>query len=307
MSVSQTEATSMILVFRSTRVDFVHCPIVSCGARLSCLEDFEDHYHARHMSACAICSRVYPTSRLLSIHVSEAHDSFFAAKVAHGFPMIYHFLYINELEGMQPPAAKMRAKHEEDIATAIIKVFPSRLQEILSLFSRLLQKLLSSITQMYLCVYKLKCTHAGVFLEYLYTPSVRLHESCGSGGVALGFVWRFIRLLSACMDVADPVAFCNSLGIELFAALYRQHVKYVADFLQKLVGTHICCLPPAFTCWGGYIRLMLDNYLSWRYYSVFATTIGSSLKFEFKSGSSIVQVRSSVHPKFRQHSGISPV
>ncbi|KAI0499478.1 hypothetical protein KFK09_017682 [Dendrobium nobile] len=65
----------------------VHCPIVSCGARLSSLEDFEDHYHARHMSACSICSRVYPTSRLLSIHVSEAHDSFFAAKVAHGFPM----------------------------------------------------------------------------------------------------------------------------------------------------------------------------------------------------------------------------
>lgn len=65
----------------------VHCPIVGCGIRLNCLEDFEDHYHARHMSACSICSRVYPTSRLLSIHVSEVHDSFFQAKVARGFPM----------------------------------------------------------------------------------------------------------------------------------------------------------------------------------------------------------------------------
>jgi hypothetical protein len=31
---------------------------------------------------------VYPTSRLLSIHISEAHDSFFQAKVARGFLMV---------------------------------------------------------------------------------------------------------------------------------------------------------------------------------------------------------------------------
>ncbi|WOL01726.1 hypothetical protein Cni_G10443 [Canna indica] len=65
----------------------VFCPIVGCSARLDCLEDFEDHYHARHTASCSVCSRVFPTSRLLSIHVSEAHDSFFQAKVARGFPM----------------------------------------------------------------------------------------------------------------------------------------------------------------------------------------------------------------------------
>ncbi|XP_042501640.1 zinc finger protein 511 [Macadamia integrifolia] len=62
------------------------CPIVGCGARLNPLEDFEDHYNARHTASCSVCSRVYPTSRLLSIHVSEAHDSFFQAKVARGIP-----------------------------------------------------------------------------------------------------------------------------------------------------------------------------------------------------------------------------
>ncbi|PQP94488.1 zinc finger protein 511 [Prunus yedoensis var. nudiflora] len=46
-----------------------------------------DHYNARHTASCSVCSRVYPTSRLLSIHVSEAHDSFFQAKVARGYPM----------------------------------------------------------------------------------------------------------------------------------------------------------------------------------------------------------------------------
>ncbi|KAK9272960.1 hypothetical protein L1049_003340 [Liquidambar formosana] len=65
----------------------VFCPIVGCGARLNSLEGFEDHYNARHTASCSVCSRVYPTSHLLSIHVSEAHDSFFQAKVARGFAM----------------------------------------------------------------------------------------------------------------------------------------------------------------------------------------------------------------------------
>lgn len=65
----------------------VSCPIVGCGVRMNSLEDFEDHYNARHTASCSVCSRVYPTSRLLSIHVSEAHDSFFQAKVARGYAM----------------------------------------------------------------------------------------------------------------------------------------------------------------------------------------------------------------------------
>uniref|UniRef100_A0ACD5TM55 Uncharacterized protein n=3 Tax=Avena sativa TaxID=4498 RepID=A0ACD5TM55_AVESA len=65
----------------------VYCPIAGCGAHLDCLEDFEHHYSTRHTASCSVCSRVYPTSRLLSIHISEAHDSFFQAKVARGFLM----------------------------------------------------------------------------------------------------------------------------------------------------------------------------------------------------------------------------
>ena len=75
----------------------VCCPIAGCGAHLDCLEDFEDHYSTRHTASCPVCSRVYPTSRLLIIHISEAHDSFFQAKVARGFPMVItsipHHLY----------------------------------------------------------------------------------------------------------------------------------------------------------------------------------------------------------------------
>lgn len=71
----------------------VFCPIVGCGAHLKSLLEFEDHYNARHTASCSVCSRVYPTSRLLSIHVSEAHDSFFQAKVARGYAMVI-FVYL---------------------------------------------------------------------------------------------------------------------------------------------------------------------------------------------------------------------
>uniref|UniRef100_A0A2P2JEJ2 C2H2-type domain-containing protein n=2 Tax=Rhizophora mucronata TaxID=61149 RepID=A0A2P2JEJ2_RHIMU len=89
----------------------VYCPIVGCGACLTSFEAFEDHYNARHTAACSACSRVYPTARLLSIHVSEAHDSFFQAKVARGYAM-YECLV--EGCGMKFKNYKRRQQHLVD-------------------------------------------------------------------------------------------------------------------------------------------------------------------------------------------------
>ncbi|KAK3036440.1 hypothetical protein RJ639_030039 [Escallonia herrerae] len=85
----------------------VYCPIVGCGAKLKSLEEFEDHYNARHTASCSVCSRVFPTSRLLSIHVSEAHDSFFQAKVTRGFPM-YECL----VEGCGTKLKNYKSRHQ---------------------------------------------------------------------------------------------------------------------------------------------------------------------------------------------------
>ncbi|KAL6890157.1 hypothetical protein ACP4OV_008920 [Aristida adscensionis] len=100
-------------VLESLAVDLstVFCPIAGCGARLDCLEDFEDHYITRHTASCSVCSRVFPTSRLLSIHVSEAHDSYFQAKVARGFPM-YECLV--EGCGVKLKSYKSRQQHLVD-------------------------------------------------------------------------------------------------------------------------------------------------------------------------------------------------
>ncbi|KAL5204273.1 hypothetical protein ABZP36_009144 [Zizania latifolia] len=87
------------------------CPISGCGAHLDGLDNFEDHYSTRHTASCSVCWRVYPTSRLLSIHISEAHDSFFQAKVAHGFPM-YECLV--EGCGVKLKSYKSRQQHLVD-------------------------------------------------------------------------------------------------------------------------------------------------------------------------------------------------
>ncbi|XP_010550208.1 PREDICTED: zinc finger protein 511 [Tarenaya hassleriana] len=94
----------MIVENESRRIS---CPIVGCGERLSSLENFEAHYHARHAASCSVCTRVYPTSRLLSIHVSETHDSFFQAKVDRGYAM-YECL----VEGCGMKFKNYKARHQ---------------------------------------------------------------------------------------------------------------------------------------------------------------------------------------------------
>ncbi|EPS71663.1 hypothetical protein M569_03097 [Genlisea aurea] len=84
------------------------CPIVGCGTSLKSLMEFEDHYNARHTACCSVCAQVYPTTRLLSIHLSEAHDSFFQAKVARGLAM---FECLVEGCGAKLKSYKSRQQH----------------------------------------------------------------------------------------------------------------------------------------------------------------------------------------------------
>ncbi|KAI5060974.1 hypothetical protein GOP47_0023479 [Adiantum capillus-veneris] len=65
----------------------VKCPVVGCKATLNGLRELETHFFSRHTAVCSVCSRVFPTSRLLDLHISETHDSFFRAKAARGHPM----------------------------------------------------------------------------------------------------------------------------------------------------------------------------------------------------------------------------
>lgn len=87
------------------------CPIVACRALLRCPGELDAHYAARHMAACSVCSRSYPTARLLGLHVAESHDSFFQAKVA-----ARHAMYECLVEGCghRFVSAAARAQHLAD-------------------------------------------------------------------------------------------------------------------------------------------------------------------------------------------------
>lgn len=63
------------------------CPIAGCGIKLKGVGELESHYLSRHSATCSVCTRVFPTTRLLNLHVSETHDSFFQAKVARNYLM----------------------------------------------------------------------------------------------------------------------------------------------------------------------------------------------------------------------------
>ena len=58
------------------------CPAPGCGASFTQLIEFETHYNSAHRHVCESCGASAPSAHLLSLHVSENHDSFFAVAKA---------------------------------------------------------------------------------------------------------------------------------------------------------------------------------------------------------------------------------
>jgi len=54
------------------------CGAGGCVESFTSLADLSNHFLHSHMYACTMCSSVYASYRLLSIHTSECHDSYFA-------------------------------------------------------------------------------------------------------------------------------------------------------------------------------------------------------------------------------------
>ncbi|GJP53360.1 hypothetical protein CLOM_g12517 [Closterium sp. NIES-68] len=65
----------------------IRCPIPGCHVVVQGALALDAHHQAMHRAMCATCSKAFPSNRLLNIHVAEAHDSFFQAKVARGLAM----------------------------------------------------------------------------------------------------------------------------------------------------------------------------------------------------------------------------
>mmetsp|Transcript_13461 Transcript_13461/g.22457 ORF Transcript_13461/g.22457 Transcript_13461/m.22457 type:complete len:364 (+) Transcript_13461:48-1139(+) len=67
--------------FVSELQNVITCPEASCQQRFHSLSKYEEHKFKYHQHICSVCSRSFLTDRLLSIHISELHDHYFAAMV----------------------------------------------------------------------------------------------------------------------------------------------------------------------------------------------------------------------------------
>lgn len=55
----------------------IPCIVSGCKIKLSKLSDMTNHYNQYHFHTCVECNRSFPGERLLSLHISELHDSYF--------------------------------------------------------------------------------------------------------------------------------------------------------------------------------------------------------------------------------------
>ncbi|CAI5949521.1 unnamed protein product [Closterium sp. NIES-64] len=81
-----SEATERI-INKNAFEEPIRCPIPGCHVVVQGALALDAHHQAMHRAMCATCSKAFPSNRLLNIHVAEAHDSFFQAKVARGVAM----------------------------------------------------------------------------------------------------------------------------------------------------------------------------------------------------------------------------
>ncbi|CAM9675348.1 unnamed protein product [Chrysoparadoxa australica] len=54
------------------------CSVSNCKAEFTSIARYEAHYESTHRHRCATCGWVFCTERLLDLHLSEMHDSYFA-------------------------------------------------------------------------------------------------------------------------------------------------------------------------------------------------------------------------------------
>uniref|UniRef100_A0A182PJ97 C2H2-type domain-containing protein n=1 Tax=Anopheles epiroticus TaxID=199890 RepID=A0A182PJ97_9DIPT len=59
----------------------ISCNVPDCNFFCQSVMDYEFHYNAQHRYTCAQCKKSLPNAHLLDLHLSETHDSYFAAQV----------------------------------------------------------------------------------------------------------------------------------------------------------------------------------------------------------------------------------
>ncbi|XP_053670109.1 protein lethal(2)k10201 [Anopheles nili] len=67
----------------------ISCNVPDCNFFCLSVVEYEFHYNSQHRYTCAQCKKSLPNAHLLDIHLSETHDSYFAAQVQSSNRLMY--------------------------------------------------------------------------------------------------------------------------------------------------------------------------------------------------------------------------
>ncbi|XP_049295841.1 protein lethal(2)k10201 [Anopheles funestus] len=85
----------------------ISCNVPDCNFFCQSVVEYELHYNAQHRYTCAQCKKSLPNAHLLDLHLSETHDSYFAAQVqAANRPM--YACYLEECKHRSKDPAERR-------------------------------------------------------------------------------------------------------------------------------------------------------------------------------------------------------
>ena len=81
-----TERTKHVVTNTKDLPEVMHCSLPPHRETLSftSYENYEVHYLQNHVNRCSECSKNFPGSHLLNIHIEENHDPLIAARRARG-------------------------------------------------------------------------------------------------------------------------------------------------------------------------------------------------------------------------------
>lgn len=65
-----------------TNVPATICSVLGCQQTFDTVLAYDQHYNRSHRYQCSQCHRMLPSGHLLDLHLSEQHDSFFAAQLS---------------------------------------------------------------------------------------------------------------------------------------------------------------------------------------------------------------------------------
>lgn len=106
------------------------CNVPDCQYSCGSVQDYESHYNSLHRYSCGECKKTLPNAHLLDLHLSETHDSYFAAQVQSGKrPMVRSYRYLiscfNVGKCFSSPASSKSVRTKVKLRTNVVTIASS--------------------------------------------------------------------------------------------------------------------------------------------------------------------------------------